>query len=597
MNKFRVSSVLWVFFSVHPLLPVSIVIPQSLVKLTTTGIPRDATQRLSSYPYITGDTFRAFCDFVIDETCIPFDPAQVYTGATIFLNGNHLDFFFKKVHPVIKARYILITHNSRHSAPGAYAHFLDDPKIIAWFAKNTDIVSHPKLISIPLGIANSYWPHGNVQVFNDIRSLLPSITKDKLIYVNFNVATNFDGNERLEAYAYFKDQPFCTYSAQKPFEEYIRELAEHRFVISPEGAGIDCHRTWEALLVGTIPIVKHSTIDHVFDGLPVVLINHWSEVTPEFLEAKYAELSTKQFNTKKLWADYWFTLIRHYQGRAAGSHIPLHFPLDFHDAMAPSALYNYKKELTQFKVEWVVVKFLYDAFIKYGLDYAPQPRIPKIIHQIWLGSELPEKYKKFQESWRVQHPDWEYKLWTERDIQAFGLTNKKLFDAACNYGEKSDIARYEILYRMGGLYVDTDFECLRPFDVFHHTCNFYAGLTYGKEVTLFNGLIGCSPGHPILKACIETMQRNAESQDDAISILFRTGPYHLTRCFKSNFTQGGRNIAFPVIYFYPWPNYNRDENKPEQIQSWIKPASFAVHHWESAWNNYKPPHRSGHIAK
>jgi len=74
------------------------------------------------------------------------------------------------------------------------------------------------------------------------------------------------------------------------------------------------------------------------------------------------------------------------------------------------------------------------------------------------------------------------------------------------YGAKSDIARYEILYRIGGLYIDTDFECLKPFDIFNHCCDFYSGVAFDENVVLFIGLIGAAPGHPVLGTCIADMQ-------------------------------------------------------------------------------------------
>ena len=55
------------------------------------------------------------------------------------------------------------------------------------------------------------------------------------------------------------------------------------FVVSPRGHGYDCHRTWEALALGCIPIVKHSPIDHVFDHLPVLIVREWSDVNRELL--------------------------------------------------------------------------------------------------------------------------------------------------------------------------------------------------------------------------------------------------------------------------------------------------------------------------
>ena len=107
--------------------------------------------------------------------------------------------------------------------------------------------------------------------------------------------------------------------------------------------------------------------------------------------------------------------------------------------------------------EWKIVRDLYNRNAVNAV-WSEVPRIPKIIHHIWLGSPFPEKYKILRETWKKHHPDWEFVLWTDEDIEAFGLFNKDLYDQSDNYGAKSDIARYEILYRFGGLYIDTDFE-------------------------------------------------------------------------------------------------------------------------------------------
>jgi hypothetical protein len=71
--------------------------------------------RLSSFPYLSGDTFRAACDFCIDERQIPFDPEMINDGDTIFLSGYALYFFFLVIHPKIKKHYILVTHNPDHA--------------------------------------------------------------------------------------------------------------------------------------------------------------------------------------------------------------------------------------------------------------------------------------------------------------------------------------------------------------------------------------------------------------------------------------------------------------------------------------------------
>ena len=82
--------------------------------------------------------------------------------------------------------------------------------------------------------------------------------------------------------------------------------------------------------------------------------------------------------------------------------------------------------------------------------------IPKIIHQIWLGDES-KKPTELMETWKI--PGWEYKLWTEKEIEEFGLKNKKVYDFYYNEGIYfgcSDVARIEILERFGGVYIDAD---------------------------------------------------------------------------------------------------------------------------------------------
>ena len=206
-------------------------------------------------------------------------------------------------------------------------------------------------------------------------------------------------------------------------------------------------------------------------------------------------------------------------------------------------------------------------------------KIPKIIHQIWLGSEFPEKYKAFQQSWIKHHPDWEYKLWQEADIANLVLQNRDLYQAARNYGEMSDIARYEILYKYGGLYVDTDYECLKSCDMFHYCYDFYIGIQPldTNIVQLGIGLIGSVPGHPLLKYAIDGLP---ESDRQTKQIIAKTGPIYFTRIFCSHvLALPGNNIAFPASYFYP-RGYNQSF---EDKTKWIKLESFAVHHWAGSW--------------
>lgn len=267
-------------------------------------------------------------------------------------------------------------------------------------------------------------------------------------------------------------------------------------------------------------------------------------------------------------------------------HMPAHTDADFDASMETTT--HYHPDYCKQNWLWRRLRQLYTIRFLQHPAYSEQPLIPKIIHQIWLGSPLPEKYKMLQATWIKHHPDWHYILWTDEDIEALGLENKKLYDATTNWGKKSDIARLEILDRFGGLYVDTDFECVRPFDVFHHCCDFYAGLNCGPTVLILNGLMGAAPGHPVIKRSLEKLKANEGMPDNYMNIMYGTGPGLITEAFKElTPTSKNRTVIFPSTYFYPWPYYMRDEKDRAVIESWIKPETFGIHHWHLSWNEGK----------
>jgi len=224
--------------------------------------------------------------------------------------------------------------------------------------------------------------------------------------------------------------------------------------------------------------------------------------------------------------------------------------------------------------------YLRDLYKKNNLSVITplaSPKIPKIIHQIWLGSPLPDRFKVYQQSWITHHPDWEYKLWTDANVKDLILDNQDLYEASTNYGEKSDILRYELLYRYGGVYVDIDYECLKPLDILHYSYDLYTGIQPMDTglVQLGLGLIGAIPGHPMLKKCIVDLRESTERE-----IVARTGPIYFTKIFW-HFDDGDvtQNVALPSSYLYP-KGYNQ-KDKPAQV--WQKPESFAVHHWAGSW--------------
>lgn len=218
-------------------------------------------------------------------------------------------------------------------------------------------------------------------------------------------------------------------------------------------------------------------------------------------------------------------------------------------------------------------------------SYHEQPLIPKKIHQIWIGGEVPERFKKLMETWKEKHPDWEYKLWTDEDIKTFVFEEPTTFFRAENVGAKSDIWRYEILQQQGGIYVDIDFECVKSLDVLVHHHSFFAGI--GGFDYINNAIIGSKPNHPILKKLIKILK--GTSTDALKTPWYNTGPLLFTRqvyFYLKDFPEEG--IVYPIRFFYPLPNTYRfaywgGELSKENIESFFIPETFAVHYWAESW--------------
>ena len=84
-----------------------------------------------------------------------------------------------------------------------------------------------------------------------------------------------------------------------------KNMVNYTFVVSPQGNGLDCHRTWEALCLGCYPIIKTSGLDPLFDDLPVWIIKEWSDVTAESMKEKASEFDSGTFKLEKLTLKYW----------------------------------------------------------------------------------------------------------------------------------------------------------------------------------------------------------------------------------------------------------------------------------------------------
>jgi hypothetical protein len=261
--------------------------------------------------YISGSAFRKVADFVLDMASQrPPNPTEVGPGSIFFVQPCFLDFFFTEILPTLTYPVIIITHNSDDPAPGNYAKFLDNPKIIRWFGQNCDVNPlHPKFTPIPIGIANQECKNGKINIYENFLDQLeketPAQPRINRLYINW--VTSHEA--RVSLSNLFKNNKLADRATRKPFKDYLKDMSGYRYVLSPRGGGLDCFRTWEALLVGCIPVVESSTIDPLYEDLPVIIVKNWADINEDYLEKEYERIKNKPYKREKLFMDYWIDLI------------------------------------------------------------------------------------------------------------------------------------------------------------------------------------------------------------------------------------------------------------------------------------------------
>jgi hypothetical protein len=241
---------------------------------------------------ITGNKFKKSCHYSYDEFGFskqsePSDKEVL----KVFVKIDYVHSFFND--PPSKP-FILITHNGDLPVDRDYLRYMDNPNLLKWYGQNI-MTSHPKLHSIPIGVANENWPHGNESCFFEV--MQKDIKKEQQIYVNFDVNTN--RHERKYCLSEINKRGLSI-GVKLPFIEYLEEVAKSYFVVSPNGNGVDCHKTWEALYLKAIPIVTKSINIDFYKNYPILVINDWSELNPSTLTADLYNKLWDSFDNEKL---------------------------------------------------------------------------------------------------------------------------------------------------------------------------------------------------------------------------------------------------------------------------------------------------------
>lgn len=254
---------------------------------------------------INAANYEKICDYsIIPPENKSFDDKILSKNCSIFCKTDFLGYLFENIKKSDK-KHILLTHHSDY--PITKEIFLNRPKCIKkWYAINPTH-KDDNLIAIPLGIKTHrgiYYEekYKSNWFMNSLKSLRKT-KKENKIYCNWS-NTNPIRNEIIKKLE--NNQIPFTLESNLSFENYVLNMSKHKFVLSPPGNGIDCHRTWESLYLGCIPIVIKDYIYDNWKDLPILQVDDYSNIKINEL----FDFLNKKFSYEKITIKYWQSLIK-----------------------------------------------------------------------------------------------------------------------------------------------------------------------------------------------------------------------------------------------------------------------------------------------
>jgi inositol phosphorylceramide mannosyltransferase catalytic subunit len=200
--------------------------------------------------------------------------------------------------------------------------------------------------------------------------------------------------------------------------------------------------------------------------------------------------------------------------------------------------------------------------------------IPKTFHRIWVGFEMPEEFQRYGTRLAELHPAWRVIDWDESSLPE--LANQALYERADeiapeNVGQlKADIARLELLYTLGGVYVDADMEPRKPLDDLLEGVTLFAAWET-DNVWINNAILGACAADPFIGALIVGLSQSVREHAGARPNVM-TGPQYLTRRYRK---LKPKMTVFPSALFYPY-SWSELDREGEEF-----PAAFTVHKWNN----------------
>lgn len=226
--------------------------------------------------------------------------------------------------------------------------------------------------------------------------------------------------------------------------------------------------------------------------------------------------------------------------------------------------------------------------------------IPRILHQTWKTSVVPDEWRDFQRTWKDHHPDWTYKLWTDEDYLPFVTAHFPAFlptFLAYSYQiQRVDAVRYLILLHEGGVYADLDLECLRPVDALLADRTFVICREpavhadwVDADLLLCNAFMAAVPGHPFLAAIGAELLRSDPHITFHSEVLTTTGPAMVARV-ASAFPLDARSVLESHTV-YPFASNSaelaelrRPTGPTHAIKATaVERGAYAIHYWANTW--------------
>lgn len=209
-----------------------------------------------------------------------------------------------------------------------------------------------------------------------------------------------------------------------------------------------------------------------------------------------------------------------------------------------------------------------------------RPKIPKTIHYCWFGGkEIPDFLKGCMESWHKHCPDYEVVRWDEDtfDINKYEYTRQAAEHG--RWGFVTDVARLDILYQHGGIYMDTDVKLLKPLDHLLYQKGFVGVERWGNINS--GGGIGAVPHHPMIQEMLDYRLKfpfvmNDGSLNVETNGLYETTPFirHGMRIDNTLQIINGMTV-YPAGVFHPY-DYMSCEEKLED-------NTVSVHYFYGGW--------------